>query len=109
MVIFDFLEKNPFLNNKLRDDIKQTSDYVYLKLFQFVMIDKDNSKYNTRYGDFEIIKPEEGLAPIFRIRQLPERVFVTEDVCRAIQEYNAKTENKVKGIRLYKRFEYINF
>jgi len=110
-VIFDFLEKNPFNENKeLRNDIKQTSDYVYLKLFQFVMIDKEStSQYdkNTKYKwDFNIQIPEESLDPIFRIRQLPGRVFITEDVYRAIEENNIKKENKIEGIKLYNGSEY---
>ena len=104
-VIFDFLEKNPFNKNKeIRKDIKQTSDYVYLKLFQFVMINKVNTKYdkNIKFKwDFNIEMPEEGLDPIFRIRQLPGRVFVTEDVYNAIEENNIKKENKIEGIKLF--------
>ena len=110
-VIFDFLENNPFIENReIRNDVKQTSDYVYLKLFQFVMIDRENtSQYdkNTKYKwDFNIQMPEEGLDPIFRIRQLPGRVFITEDVYRAIEENNIKKESKIEGIKLYNGSEY---
>jgi hypothetical protein len=105
-VIYDFLEKAPFNeNNELRNDIKQTSDYVYLKLFQFVTIDKVKTKIEKDskfFWNFNIEMPDEGLDPIFRIRQLPERIFITEDVFHAIDEYNIKKENKkIEGIKLY--------
>jgi hypothetical protein len=110
-VIFDFLEKNPFNEKKeIRNNIKQTSDYVYIKLFQFVMINKENtSQYdkNTKYEwDFNIQMPEEGLDPIFRVRQLPGQVFITEDVYMAIEENNINKENKIEGIKLYNGSEY---
>jgi hypothetical protein len=111
-IIFNFLEENPFIeNNILKNNIKQTSDYIYLKLFQFVMIDKVNaSHFNRKYKwDFNIIKPEEDIDPIFRIRQLPERVFITEDAYNAIEDYNKKTEDKIKGIKLYDGYDYIYF
>jgi hypothetical protein len=110
-VIFDFLEKKPFNEkNEIRNNIKQTSDYVYIKLFQFVTIDKENtSQYdkNTKYKwDFNITMQEEGLEPIFRIRQLPGRVFITENVYKAIEENNIKNENKIEGIKLYNGSDY---
>jgi len=75
------------------------------------MIDKVNTSQfdkNTKYKwDFNIELPEEGLDPIFRIRQLPGRVFITEDVYRAIEENNIKKENKVDGIKLYNGSEYL--
>jgi hypothetical protein len=74
------------------------------------MIDKENtSKFdkNTKFKwDFSIEMPEEGLDPIFRIRQLPERVFITEDVYNAIEENNIKNESKIEGIKLYNGFDY---
>jgi hypothetical protein len=114
-IIFDFLEENPFIeNNILKKGVKQTADYVYLKLFQFVMIDKENTHHyigNTNHqwnSDISIIRPEEGLDPIFRIRQLPERVFITEDTYNAIEDYNKKTEDKIKGIKIYDGYHLVN-
>ena len=112
-VIFDFQEKNPFNeNNELRYGVKQTSDYVYLKLFQFVTIDKVKTKIDKDskfFWNFNIETPDEGLDPIFRIRQFPERVFITEDVFHAINENNIKKESKkIEGIRLYDGGNYYN-
>jgi len=110
-VIFDFLEMDPFNeNSELKDQIKQTFDYVFVKLNNFVLIDnEDTSKFNkrTKYKwDFNIVMPEDGLDPIFRIKQIPERIFITEAVYKAIEEYNIKNDNKVKGINLYNGTEY---
>ena len=71
------------------------------------MIEKAHLNTKIKYNwDFGIEMPEEGLAPIFRIRQLPGRVFITEDVYRAIEENNIKKENKIEGIKLYNGYEY---
>lgn len=120
-VIFDFMAENPFLpNNELRDDVRRTTGYVYLKLSRFVTIDKEKSRYHRYHkkepvdaSDLSFIEPVESLDPLFRIRQLPERIFVTEDVRNAIDEYNAKAEKrmekKIEGIRLFGDSDYIDY
>jgi hypothetical protein len=106
VTIFDFLQKTqaPFLpGGALREDVKKTTDYVYLKLFQFVTL--ENSRSRPNFGnDIEIIEPEEGLDPVFRVRQIPQRLFITEEARTAIDQFNLKKEDKedrIKGFRLY--------
>ena len=113
IVVFDFLDENPFIDNELRENIIRSYNYVYIKLFKFVLIDKitTNSfdKHTKHKWGFDPIKPEEGFDPIFRVRQLPERIFISEEAFNAINEYNAKAEDKIKGIRLYDGYDYISY
>ena len=113
VIIFDFLEKDPFIDNKLRENIKKTLDYVYLKLFQFVLIDKtvmNSFNKNIKYkSDFNLVEPDEGFNPIFCVKQLPGRVFINEEAFKTINEYNVKSEDKIKGIKLYDGYDYISY
>jgi hypothetical protein len=104
--------EEPFLpGTVLKDHVRRSTDYIYLKFKQFVMADKElsNSKqdWRSRKEDYAVIEPDDGLDPIFRIRQLPEQLFISEAAHKAIDEFNVKQENKdlgikIKGIRLFR-------
>jgi hypothetical protein len=104
VTVFDFLVKDPFLpDGTLRDEVKRTTDYVYLQFFQFVLIENSRSRSDI-CPDFEIDLPEEELDPIFRVRQLPQRLFITREARRAIDQFNRSTKDqdrRLKGFRLY--------
>jgi hypothetical protein len=105
VTIFDAFAKD-------KDNVKQTSDYVYLKIKQFILADKDNSgkEFPSEYcSDFEIFEPEEGLDPIFRVCQCPGRLFVSQAVRDAIDAYNRKNELRICGLRLYGGWKYIDY
>jgi hypothetical protein len=103
VTIFDFLARDPFLPcGILRDEVKRTTDYVYLKVFQFVMMENSRWKPNI-FPEFEILEPVEELDPLFRVRQLPQRLFISQEAREAIDRYNIKEKektNRIKGFRL---------
>jgi hypothetical protein len=71
VTIFDFLAEDPFrTGGELRDGVKRNTDYVYLQIFQAILIEKSRSCSDICH-DFEIDLPEEELDPIFRLRQPP--------------------------------------
>jgi hypothetical protein len=102
VTIFDFLAKDPFLpNGALRDGVKRTTAYVYLNFFPFVLMEKP--RFDSSFPEFDIIEPDEGLDPVFRVRQLSQRLFITAEARKAIDAYNRKVNNesdRIKGFRL---------
>jgi hypothetical protein len=104
VTIFDFLANDPFLpGGAFRDGVKRTTDYVYLQFFQAIVIEKSRSCSGI-CPDFEIDLPEEELDPIFRVRQLPQRLFITREARRAIDQFNRGTKDeecRLKGFRLW--------
>jgi hypothetical protein len=114
VTIFDFLAQAPFLpNGTLRDGVKRTTAYVYLKFFQFVMMEKPRSN-PSNFPDFDIVEPAEGLDPVFRVRQLPQCLFITAEARKAIDAYNIKANNegdRIKGFRLYpsRSWDYLDY
>jgi hypothetical protein len=116
VTIFDAFAKDPFLTSMaLKENVKRTTEYVYLKIKQFVMLDKDNSDKNAGRSKYfyhlEVFEPDEGLDPIFRIRQCPSRIFITEAIRDAIEKLKIKKqeENKIRGIRLYDGHDFLDY
>jgi hypothetical protein len=116
ITIFDasFVEPPLLPDTVLKERIRQNSDYIYLKCKRFVMMDKEVFDKHARLfttDDYAVIEPYDGLDPIFRIKQAPEKLFISEAAHKAIDEFNAKQENndlgiKIKGLRLLSREEW---
>jgi hypothetical protein len=104
VTIYDGLETDPFLKNgELKSFVKRRTDFLYIKLLNLIAIDRENSEYHSgkhrisRYGisKLSLIIPDDGLDPIFRMRQCPEPVLITKEACKTAKKQG------IKGVRLF--------
>jgi hypothetical protein len=90
LVIVDDTEREQFLpSGEVRPGVKTNTNYVLVKLLRHVPLDREKSIYSQcMIGEREFIsgikplvllEPEDGLDPIFRVKERPATRFVTEE------------------------------
>ncbi|GHU77145.1 hypothetical protein FACS189461_5400 [Spirochaetia bacterium] len=87
---------NPFLQNfASKGDVPINTDFVFIKLLRHFSMDKDNSVFTlepfmgkelfTGIKKLEVLEPEDGLDPLFRIKEKCINLFITDDARQEIE------------------------
>ncbi|GHU52044.1 hypothetical protein FACS189496_1510 [Bacilli bacterium] len=104
VTVYDATEKEPFLENgELTSLVERRTDFLYIKLLNFINIDRENSVFrsgkhpqdNFDFKKLSLQIPEDGLDPIFRLRQFPNPVLINKEACKAAKKQG------IKGVCLF--------
>jgi hypothetical protein len=107
LVIVDDAERGEkFLSSgEVCPGVKTNTNYVLVKLLRHVPMDREKSIYRQCMiggGEFisgikklELIEPEDGLDPIFRVKEISSSLFVTEEARIKMEQ------QRIQGIAYY--------
>jgi hypothetical protein len=97
-------------SGEVKPGVKTNTDYVLVKLLRHVPMDREKSIYRQSMYEgkefiswiepLELLEPEDGLDPIFRVKEIPESLFVTKEAREQMEQH------EIQGI-LYKEVTYI--
>jgi hypothetical protein len=104
VTVYDACEKEPFLENgELKSFVERRTDFLYIKLLNFIAIDQENSVYRSGkrgrssfgFEKLALVIPDDGLDPIFRLRKFPNTVLINKEACKIAKKQG------IKGVRLW--------
>jgi hypothetical protein len=107
LVIVDDTEREiQFLpSGEVRPGVKTNTNYVLVKLLRHVPMDREKSIYRQKIFEgkesisgiskLELIEPEDGLDPIFRVKETSSSLFVTEEAQIKMEQHG------IQGIAYY--------
>jgi hypothetical protein len=108
ITVYDGTEKYPFLaDGTFVESIAHNTDYVRITGLPKIPFDREMSEFSMNktsqdkkqlyFYTLSLIEPEEGLPPIFQVRESSEMVFVTKEAAIAM---------KARGIARLRLYDY---
>jgi hypothetical protein len=83
-------------SGEVKPGIKTNTDYVWVKLLRNVPLDREKSIYHqkmregkefiSRIKKLVLIEPEDGLDPIFRVKERPSALFITKEAREQLEQ-----------------------
>jgi hypothetical protein len=92
-------------SGEVKPGVKTNTNYVLVKLLRHVLMDREKSIYRQKIiegeefisgiSKLELIEPEDGLDPIFRVKERPATLLATEEAKEQMEQHG------IKGIVYY--------
>jgi hypothetical protein len=112
LVIVDDTEREKFLpSGEVRPGVKTNTNYVLVKLLRHVPLDREKSIYRqcmigarefiSGIKPLVLLEPEDGLDPIFRVKERPETLFATEEAREQMEQQGIQGIVYREGTRLH--------